>query len=289
MHYVEASDQEEQVGFRVAMPQKQARKCSTGMLAAAGKTSAAWAAGTKRVPGQGTAGAPRVGDFARDAGEAMAELQQALDETLEDPTQQPASEQELPASAGDAPQAAPCSSLQDPANRQKQPAQKRDRRVPAARRKRPDLQANGFIAQERKAAMVEEVQAASEAVRQQWETGMAGAAKVLRSVLAATSMRHSKGRNRVHRHKFGGRVAGGEQIGPQASMDLEAGDSAEEAGVQAGERARGSTAVAEGSEGSHRRAAPAHGGFATSEDDAAPEDMVAPGETVVAFRLHRFG
>ncbi len=45
--------------------------------------------------------------------------------------------------------------------------------------------------------------------------------QVLRSVLAATSMRHSKGRNRVHRHKFGGRVAGGEQIGPQASMDLE--------------------------------------------------------------------
>ena len=98
--------------------------------------------------------------------------------SIQDPTQQPASEQELPASAGDAPQAAPCSSLQDPANRQKQPAQKRDRRVPAARRKRPDLQANGFIAQERKAAMVEEVQAASEAVRQQWETGMAGAAKV---------------------------------------------------------------------------------------------------------------
>ena len=97
----------------------------------------------------------------------------------QDPAQQPASEQELPTSpAGEALHAAPCSSLQEPASGQKRPAQKRYRRVPAARRKRPDLQANGYIAQERKAAMVEEVQAASEAVRQQWEAGMAGAAKV---------------------------------------------------------------------------------------------------------------
>ena len=97
----------------------------------------------------------------------------------QDPTQQPASAQELPAlPAGDALQAAPHSSLQEPATEQQRPAPKRDRRVPAARRKRPDLQANGFIAQERKAAMVEEVQAASEAVRQQWERGMAGAAEV---------------------------------------------------------------------------------------------------------------
>ena len=97
----------------------------------------------------------------------------------QDPTQQPASEQELPASpAGDASQAALGSSLQDLASGQKRPTQKRNRRIPAGRRKRPDLQANGFIAQETKAAMVEEVQAASEAVRQQWERGMAGAAKV---------------------------------------------------------------------------------------------------------------
>ena len=96
-----------------------------------------------------------------------------------DPAQQPASEEELPAlPAGDALQAAPCSSPRNPTSGQKQPTQKRNRRVPAARRKRPDLQANGFIAQERKAAMVIEVQAASEAVRQQWERGMAGAAKV---------------------------------------------------------------------------------------------------------------
>ena len=44
---------------QVALPQMQARKRSTGTLAAAGKASAARAAGTKRAPGQGTAGSPR--------------------------------------------------------------------------------------------------------------------------------------------------------------------------------------------------------------------------------------
>ena len=67
-----------------------------------------------------------------------------------------------------------------------------------------------------------------------------------------------------------------------------ASDSAEEAAAQAGElNAQGSAAAAEGAEGPQGRAAPSHGKGA--EDVTAPEDMVAPEETVVAFRLHRFG